>query len=94
MAVALDVHYNSRCVITKPGLFVRLDELLDEKKRYRPKDAVYKKVQSVFKKFIAFEPSRMEMTVSRAPAEAAAADVIAELKKLQQSASTTATAKK
>jgi hypothetical protein len=87
----LDVHYNSRCVITKPVLFVRLDELFDEKKRYRPKDAVYKKVQSVF---IAFEPSRMEMTVSRAPAEAAAADVIAELKKLQQSASTTATAKK
>lgn len=49
MAVALDVHYNSRCVITKPVFFVLLDELFDEKKRYRPKDAVYKKVQSVFK---------------------------------------------
>lgn len=63
LAVALDVHYNSRSVITKPVLFVRLDELFDEKKRYRPKDAVYKKLKSVFKKFIAFEPSRMEMTV-------------------------------
>ncbi len=57
LAIALDVHYNSRSVITKPVLFVRLDELFDEKKRYRPKDAVYKKVQSVFKKFIAFEPA-------------------------------------
>lgn len=65
LAVALDIHYNTRNVLAKPVLFMRQQRLYDKKDRFEPSEPIYKKVRQLFREFVKYNSSRMELSISR-----------------------------
>jgi hypothetical protein len=70
-------------VIAKPVLFVRMERLFGKKDRLPPTNPIYKKVRSLFKKYVNFNPSRFEVTIPTSSPEEDVAEVIAELERRQ-----------
>lgn len=64
LAMALDIKYNSRFVVTRPVLFVRVSEGFKKKDRFGPKTRLFKSVHSLFKNSVIFDATKFEVVPS------------------------------
>jgi hypothetical protein len=85
LAIALDIHYNTRNVLAKPVLFVKLDQPLNSKAHFLSKERLYKRVRQVFSKYIHYEAGRMELSIPKSSPEDDIAEIRAELERLRGS---------
>ena len=83
LAVALDIHYNTRNVLAKPVLFMRQQQPYNKKDRFKPSEPIYKKVRQLFKQFVEYDSSRMELSIPRISPAAKIKEIHDELERLR-----------
>jgi hypothetical protein len=85
LAMALDIKYVSRAVVSRPVLFVRVPTLFQKKDRFGSKTKIYKSVQSLFKRSVLYDPMKFEIVPSSVRDEDFE-EVISALEKLREEA--------